>query len=108
MRILECILALLRRAGFGIEDAVRLQTALVRFIISLVAFEVGLLPELSEETRRQKALRVRFELESLPREEYPNQIEAAPFIAEPHDPDRAFAQALELLKAGIESQPSTS
>jgi AcrR family transcriptional regulator len=104
LRILECLLALLRRAGFDVQGAVRVQTALVRSLISLVSFEVGLLPELSEVERAEKARRLRFELESLPPEQYPNLIAAAPYIAAPFDPDRTFEQALELLKAGIESQ----
>jgi AcrR family transcriptional regulator len=104
MRILECILALLRKAGFGIEEAVQIQTALVRFIISLVAFEVSLLPELSEDEREQKARRLRFELESLPQAAHPNLIAAAPYLTAPHDPERTFEQALDLLKAGIESR----
>ena len=102
--IVERILALLIRAGFDTETAVRLQTTFIRFIVALIAIEAGLLPELSQEGRRQRALRVRFELESLSPEEYPNLIAAVPYIATPYEPEHTFNQALELLKAGIASQ----
>ena len=104
LRILERILALLRRAGFDIEDAVRVQIAFTRFTLALIALEAAQLPELTDEERRQKARRSQFELESLPADDYPNLIQAAPYLATPHEPERTFAQALGLLKAGIESQ----
>ena len=108
LRIIECILALLRRAGFDSEDAVQVQTTFTRFVLALISFETSLLPALSEDQREQKARRTRFEIESLPAAQYPNLIEAAPYIATPYDPDRSFAQALELLKAGIEAQLRSS
>jgi len=104
LRIVERILALLMRAGLDTETAVQIQLAFTRSIVALAALEAGLLPEPSQEIRRQTALRTRFELESLPPEEYPNLIEAAPYIATPFEPERTFNQALELLKAGIASQ----
>jgi AcrR family transcriptional regulator len=104
VRIIECILALLRRAGLDVEEAVHVQTAFTRFVLALISFETSQLPELSQEQREQKARRTRFEIESLPPAEYPNLIEAAPYVATPYDPDRSFSQALELLKAGIESR----
>jgi len=104
LRILECILALLRKAGFELGDAVRVQGALVRFLISLVSFEASLLPELGEEERVQKARRTRFELESLPSAEFANLIEAAPFLATPFEPEATFEFALTLLRGGIEAQ----
>jgi AcrR family transcriptional regulator len=104
LRIVERILALLVRTGFDMETAVRIQTTFTRFIVALIALEAGLLPELSEEDRRQTALRLRFELESLSPDEYPNLIAAAPYIATPFEPGRTFDQALELLNGGIASQ----
>jgi hypothetical protein len=104
LRLLERILALLRRAGFGAEESVRVSTAFTRFLIALIALEASLLPELSPEERRQRALWTRFELESLPADEYPNLIDAAPYLATPYEPDCTFGQGLELLRAGIESQ----
>jgi TetR/AcrR family transcriptional regulator, tetracycline repressor protein len=108
VRIIECILALLRRAGFGVEEAVQVQNTFTRFVLALISFETSLLPELNEEEREQKARRTRFEIESLPPAEYPNLIEAAPYVATPYDPDRNFSQALELLKAGIEAELRSS
>jgi hypothetical protein len=95
-------------AGFDAEDAVQVQTSFTRFVLALISFETSQLPALSEEQREQKARRTRFEIESLPPAKHPNLIEAAPYIATPYDPDRNFAQALELLKAGIESQLRSS
>jgi AcrR family transcriptional regulator len=107
LRILETILALLRSAGFDAEGAVRISTAYSRFLISLIALEAGLLPELSAEERRQRALRTRYELESLPSDAFPNVIEAAPYLATPYQPDQTFDQGLELLRAGIQAELPT-
>jgi AcrR family transcriptional regulator len=104
IRVIESILALLRRAGFDTESAVGVSTALTRFLLSLIALEAGLLPELTPEQRRQQSLRARYELESLPPDEFPHVIEAAPFLAAPLEPDRMFEQGLDLLRAGIESE----
>jgi AcrR family transcriptional regulator len=104
LRIVECVLALLERRGFDTATAVRLETTFIRFVVALAALEAGLLPEPTMQERRRRALRVRFELESLPPDEYPHLIAAAPFIARPFEPERTFDQALELLRAGLASQ----
>jgi hypothetical protein len=70
----------------------------------MIAFEAGLLPELSADERRQKALKTRFELESLPAADHPNLIEAARYLAAPYEPDTTFDHGLDLLHAGIEAQ----
>lgn len=103
LRIVECILGLLMRAGFDAATAMEIQTTFIRFVVAVVALEVSLMPEPTPEKRQETARRVRSELESLPPDEYPNLIAAAPYIA-PHDPERTFTQALELLRAGIEFQ----
>lgn len=54
LRIVECILALLIRAGFDTETAVQIQTTFARSIVALAAFEAGLLPEPSAEDRRER------------------------------------------------------
>jgi TetR/AcrR family transcriptional regulator, tetracycline repressor protein len=104
MRIVERVLELLIGAGLETQAAVEVQTAFIRFVVAMAALEAGLLPEPSAEERRQRALRARFELESLPPDEYPNLIAAAPHIATPFEPERTFDQALGLLKAGIASR----
>jgi TetR/AcrR family transcriptional regulator, tetracycline repressor protein len=104
LRILEAILALLQRAGFDLASAVQLSTTFARFLISMIVYEAGLLPELTEEDRRQQELRTRFELESLPMTDYPNLVSAAQYLSSPYDAVQTFEQALELLRAGIEAQ----
>jgi hypothetical protein len=69
----------------------------------LLVFEASLLPELTEEARRQRSLQMRFELESLPADEFPHVIAAAPHLAAPYEPERVFEQGLDLLRAGIEA-----
>lgn len=103
LRIVECILGLLRRAGFDTAAAVEIQTTFTRFVVAVVALEASLMPEPTPEKRQETARRVRSELESLPPDEFPNLIAAGPYIA-PYEPGRTFIQALELLKAGIQFQ----
>jgi AcrR family transcriptional regulator len=103
VRIVEAILALLARAGFSPEEAARIYVPFGRSLLALIVFEASLLPELSEEERRQASLRTRFELESLPQSEFPHVIAAAPHLAGPHDPERVFEEGLALLRAGIEA-----
>jgi TetR/AcrR family tetracycline transcriptional repressor len=107
VRVIEAILALLERAGFGPEQAARIYLPFARALLSLIVFEASLLPELSQGDRRQQALRTRFELESLPADEFPYVIAAAPHLAMPYEPERVFEEGLELLHAGIEAQLST-
>jgi hypothetical protein len=40
----------------------------------------------------------------LPPDQFPNLIEAAPYIASPFDPDRTFNDALNIIRAGIEAR----
>lgn len=103
VRIIEAILALLARADFNTQDAVRVYLPFARALLALIVFEASLLPELSEHERRQRALRTRFELESLPAADFPHVIEAAPQLATPYDPERVFEQGLDFLRAGIEA-----
>jgi len=77
VRIIEAILALLERAGFGIEQAARIYVPFARSLLALIVFEASLLPELSEEERRQRALRTRLELESFPAEDFPHESSLA-------------------------------
>ncbi len=106
VRIIEAILALLERAGFGIEQAARIYVPFARSLLALIVFEASLLPELSEEERRQRALRTRLELESFPAEDFPHVIAAAPYPSTPYEPERVFEQGLDLLRAGIEAHRS--
>ena len=104
VRVIETVLALLERAGFDRERAAGLYVPFARSLLALVVFEASLLPELSEEERRQRALRTRFELESLPAGDFPHVIAAAPHLAAPYDPDAVFERGLDFLRAGIEAE----
>lgn len=104
LRVIEAILALLERAGLDPERAVRVYVPFARSLLALIVFEASLLPELSDEERRKQALRTRFELESLPVEEFPHVIAAAPHLTTPYEPERVFEEGLEFLHAGIEAQ----
>jgi AcrR family transcriptional regulator len=104
VRVIEAILALLEGAGLDPERAARIYLPFGRSLFALIVFEASLLPELSEEERRQRARRTRFELESLPGDEFPHVIAAAPHLATPYEPERVFEDGLELLHAGIEAQ----
>ena len=104
LRLIEAILALLKRGGFDPEEAARLYVPFARSLLALIVFEASLLPELSDDERRQRALRTRFELESLPPSDFPHVVASAPSLATPHDPERVFEEGLELLRAGIEAR----
>jgi len=103
LRVIDAILALLERAGFDPELAVRVYLPFARSLLALIVFEASLLPEVSEEERRQRALRTRFELEALPADTFPHVIAAAPNLANPYEPERVFEEGLDLLRAGIEA-----
>lgn len=107
LRVIEAILALLERAGLDSEQAARIYLPFARSLLALIFFEASLLPELSAEERRQQALRTRFELESLPTDEFAHVIAAAPHLATPYEPERVFEEGLQLLHAGIEAQLPT-
>jgi TetR/AcrR family transcriptional regulator, tetracycline repressor protein len=104
VRVIEAILALLERAGLDPQRAAQIYLPFARSLLALIVFEASLPPELSDEERRQQALRTRFELESLPADEFPHVIAAAPHLATPYEPERVFEEGLELLHARIEAQ----
>jgi TetR/AcrR family tetracycline transcriptional repressor len=101
-RTAEAMLGLLRGAGFPPEQAVLLYQQLVRFLLALVMLETGSGPGLSDDERREKERVARITLETLPPDEYPHLVEAAPHLAGRYDPERAFEAGLDLLVAGIE------
>jgi hypothetical protein len=77
-----------------------------RSLLALIVFEASLLPALSPKERRQRARRTCFELESLPPDDFPHVIKAAPHLATPYEPERMFEQGLDFLRAGIEAHRS--
>ncbi len=106
VQIIEAILALLERAGFKPEQAVRIYVPFARSLLALIVFEASLLPALSLKERRQRARRTRLELESLPTDDFPHVIKAAPHLATPYEPERMFEEGLDFLRTGIEAHRS--
>ena len=103
-RTAEAMLGLLRSAGFPPERAVLLYQQIVRYLLALALLETGGGPRLSADERRQQARMALITLETLPPEQYPNLVAAAPYLAAPHDPAAGFDQSLDLLIEGLERQ----
>lgn len=101
-RTTEAMLALLRGAGFPPEQAVLHYQQIVRFLLALVLLETGSGPRLSPDERRERARIDRIRLETLPPEQYPNLVEAAPYLGARYDPAVAFDKGLDLLLEGLE------
>jgi TetR/AcrR family tetracycline transcriptional repressor len=102
LRGANAVLGLFRRAGLPSEEAVVVYQQVIRFVLALVTLETGSGPELSAEERRERARVARVAFETLPPGEYPYLVEAAPELAAPYDPERAFESGLDLLVAGLE------
>jgi hypothetical protein len=102
MRTADALLGLFRRAGFSTEQAVLRYQQVARYLLALVMLETGSGPELSAEERRERARLARITFETLPPDQYPHLVEAAPELAFPFDPERAFESGLDLLLAGLE------
>jgi len=101
-RTAEAVLALLRGAGFPPELAVLHYQQIVRFLLALVLLETGSGPRLSPDERRERARIARIRMETLPPEQYPNLVEAAPYLGAPYEPAVAFDKGLDLLLEGLE------
>jgi TetR/AcrR family transcriptional regulator, tetracycline repressor protein len=102
IRAADAVLGLFLRAGFSPEQAVLLYRQFTRFLLALLMLETEGGPELTPEQRREQARLARITFETLPPEEFPHLVEAAPQFAAPHDPERAFESGLDLLIAGLE------
>ncbi len=101
-RAADALLGLLRRGGFAPEQAALLYQLLARFLFALVSLEVASGAGGSEDERRRRMRVARIALESLPVDEYPYLVEAAPYLTAQREPDAAFEAGLELLVAGLE------
>jgi hypothetical protein len=102
MRTADALLGLFRRAGFSTEQAALLYQQVARYLLALVMLETGSGPELTAEERRERARVARITFETLPSDQYPHLVEAAPELASRSDPERAFDSGLDLLIAGLE------
>jgi AcrR family transcriptional regulator len=104
MRAAEAVLGIFRRAGFPPEQAVPLYQHFTRVMLAHVMLEAQAGPEPTPEQRREQARLARITFETLPPDEFPNLVAAAPGFAAPHDPARAFETGLGLLIAGLEGR----
>jgi AcrR family transcriptional regulator len=102
LRSANAVLGVFRRAGFSPEQAVLLYRQFVRFSLALITLEIEAGPELTPEQWREQARLARITFETLPAEEFPHLVEAAPQFGAPHDPERAFESGLDLFIAGLE------
>jgi AcrR family transcriptional regulator len=102
-RIVEAVLRTLRRAGFSSKEAALLQNELQRSVLALVMVETGGARPQSEAERQAQLRELRARLLTLPPDEFPHLIEAAPDICEISDPDWAFEFALDLLDGGLQA-----
>jgi len=108
MRAANAVLGIFRAAGFPPEQAVPLYQHFTRVMLAHVMLEAQSDPELTPDRRREQARLARITFETLPREEFPYLVEAAPQFGAAHDPKRAFETGLGLLIAGLEHQrPAT-
>jgi AcrR family transcriptional regulator len=108
LRSANAVLGVFRLAGFSPEQAVLLYRQFVRFLLALITLETEAGHELTSEQWREQARLARITFETLPAEEFPHLVEAAPQFGGPHDPERAFESGLDLLIAGLEHQRSAS
>ena len=104
MRAANAVLGIFRCAGFPPEQAVPLYQHFTRVMLAHVMLEAQAGPELTPEKRREQARLARITFETLPPEEFPHLVEAAPGFAATQDPGRAFETGLGLLIAGLEHQ----
>ncbi len=108
LRWANAVLGVFRHAGFSPEQAVLLYRQFVRFLLALITLEIEAGPELTPEEWREQARLARITFETLPAEEFPHLVEAAPQFGGPHDPERAFEAGLDLLVAGLEHRRSAT
>jgi AcrR family transcriptional regulator len=102
IRTADSLLGLLRRAGFKPAEAVLRYQQVVRFLLALVMLELESSSSASESERREKERIVRITLETLPRDKFPNLVEAAPYLGGSVDAEEAFDAGLDLLIAGLQ------
>ena len=105
-RAADAVLGLFLRAGFPPDGAVLAYRQTVRFLLALIVLEVESGPRLASRERQARARETRAALEALDPERFPSLVAAAPHLAAPFDPERAFESGVELLTAGLERQLS--
>jgi AcrR family transcriptional regulator len=96
-------LAVLGRAGFGVQEGYWIATYLLHGAIGLVEGQPDCPPTLPAaevtEWRRQR----RIELECLPADRFPMLVKYGATLADEPDPERYYAFGIDLLVAGVEA-----
>lgn len=96
-------LALLRDAGFTVEEGFWVATYLLNGCIGMVSGQPGCPPGISAEQEPEWRRQKRLQFEAMPADRYPMMIElAASYLVEP-DVDRYYAFHVELLVSGVEA-----
>ncbi|MDQ3955997.1 MAG: TetR/AcrR family transcriptional regulator C-terminal domain-containing protein [Actinomycetota bacterium] len=99
---IEFSLDVLRRAGFGPEDALQAHWALIGYTLGHVSFQMS--SAFSDEESAQGHIALRQEV--LPENEFPRLFEVLPFLAE-CDFDAGFEFGLDTLLAGLKQRLTT-
>lgn len=100
---IEIGLEVLREAGFPVREAVDLLRQISNRLVGLVTLESiaapSPSPDLDARIRQSRA-----QLQALPPAQFPNVIEAAPYLAACDDPERYYQFGLDLLMDGVKAQ----
>ncbi len=103
LRTIEAGLGILREAGFPVRESVTLLRQITNRLVGLVSLETATAPAPSDDLdallRQGRAI-----LQARPLAEFPNVIEAAPYLARCDDPERYYQFGLELLIDGVKAQ----
>jgi AcrR family transcriptional regulator len=109
LRSANAVVGIFRRAGFSPEQVAPLYRDFMRDLLAHVMLESeGGRGVVTPEQRREQARLARITFETLPADEFPYLVEAAPHFAAPHDPELAFQTGLDLFVAGLEQRRSTT
>ena len=104
LRVVEVVLGVLARAGFGDDEAALLEGVLERTVLGLVLFETrraSLWTSVEEQEARMREMRAR--LLTLPPQDFPRVVATADILCGSTDPDAAFEFAVDLLIGGLET-----
>ncbi|HEX2988411.1 MAG TPA: TetR/AcrR family transcriptional regulator C-terminal domain-containing protein [Chloroflexota bacterium] len=103
VRTIEVGLGILREAGFPMREAVDLLRQINNRLAGLVTLEPVAAPspspDLDAVVRQSRAI-----LQALQPVEFPNVIEAAPYLTQCDDPERYYQLGLDLLVDGVRAQ----
>lgn len=97
------VLALLARAGLGLEESYWVAMHLLQGIIGLIASWPGQPASMTREEAAECRRQTRLTMEALSPSEYPMVVAYARTLEEEPDPERYYAFGIDLLMGGIEA-----